>query len=225
MSFGSVSHRSLGGRRFGALLAGSVAALVLVGACRGKQERFSPIPESDGGGLPGWDGTFPDVPVRDAEPSCPKAAEPYGTDPDFGESLPDILLLDCDGNAITVDEMRCGHKLTLVSIGAGWCEPCQQEALVMEDLYNRYSTRGLNIVQFMYADADGYLPGPEFCRTWRDSFTLSYPVYVDPQSNTLQFLSLGVTPVNMLVDKRGKVVWFAPGVLPEDFESILLGLM
>ncbi|MCA9642105.1 MAG: TlpA family protein disulfide reductase [Polyangiaceae bacterium] len=225
MSFSSVSHSLRRGRRVAWLLVCTLAAFVLTGACSGKEERFSPIPESDSGGLPGWDGSFPDVPVRDAEPSCPKAAKPYGTDPDFGESLPDILLLDCDGNTITVDEMRCESKLTLVSIGAGWCEPCQQEALVMEDLYNRYSSRGLNVVQFMYADAEGFLPGPEFCRTWRDSFTLSYPVYVDPQSNTLQFLSLGVTPVNMLLDKQGKVVWFAPGVLPEDFESILLGLM
>lgn len=208
-----------------ALLSAGLFALGLGSACSGGDERFAPIPESDGGGGPNRDGGFPDAPVKDAAPKCGKASEPYGTDPDFGESLPDILLLDCDGNAITVDEMRCDHSLTLVSIGAGWCEPCQQEAVVMQNLYDRYSSRGLNVVQFMYADADGFLPGPEFCRTWRDSFSLTYPVYVDPQSNTLQFLKLGVTPVNMLLDERGKVVWFAPGVLPGDFESILTDLL
>ncbi len=213
------------GRWVPRLGASCLFGLLVAAACSGPGERFAPIPESDGGGRPAFDGSLPDAPAQDAAPKCPKAQEPYGTDPDFGESLPDILLLDCDGDTLTADAMRCDHELTLVSIGAGWCEPCQQEALVMQDLYDRYSTRGLNVVQLMYADAEGFLPGPEFCRTWRDSFSLSYPVYVDPQSNTLQFLELGVTPVNMLVDERGKVVWFAPGVLPGDFESTLLQLL
>lgn len=207
-----------------AFLAPALFGSGLTSACNGDEERFAPIPVSDGG-LPSFDGNIPDVQPRDVGPRCAKAKEPYGTDPDFGESLPDILLLDCDGNSVTVDELRCEHSLTLISIGAGWCEPCQAEAGVMEHLYNRYSTRGVNVVQVMYADAQGYLPGPEFCRVWRDSFSLTYPVYVDPQSNTLQFLSQGVTPVNMLVDERGKVVWFAPGVLPDDFEGILLDLL
>ncbi|MCA9628344.1 MAG: TlpA family protein disulfide reductase [Myxococcales bacterium] len=212
--------------RWGASLGAGVLATLLASACSGRDERLGPIPESDGG-LPAFDGSIPDAPVKDvgASGQCNKAQKPYGTDPDFGESMPDILLLDCDGNTTTVDQMRCDHKLTLVSIGAGWCEPCQDEALVMEELYNRYSDRGLQVVQFMYADVEGFLPGPEFCRTWRDTYSLTYPIYVDPQSNTLQFLELGVTPVNLLLNERGKVVWFAPGVLPDDFESTLLGLL
>ena len=197
-------------------------AVVSASSCQAETQRFGAVRPSDAGvpwniGDADLDATRPD-----AARSCRSAKEPFGIDRDFGQSLPDISLVDCDGAVVTLDELRCTQDITLISIGAGWCEPCEQETVFMEELYQRYRSRGLGVVQLMYADREGFVPGVTFCRAWRDTFSLSYPVYVDPQSNTLQFFTIGVTPLNILVDKYGKVLWSGFGVLPEDIEGEIL---
>lgn len=201
-------------------------AVAVAPSCQSSPDRFGAVAPSDAGT---WTLTDADLDAARADASrpdagrrCYSAKEPFGIDRDFGQSLPDISLLGCDGAVATLNELRCGNKVTLVSIGAGWCEPCEQEAVFMEELYQRYHSRGLEVVQLMYADREGFAPGVTFCRAWRDTFKLSYPVYVDPQGNTLQLFTIGVTPLNILVDKYGKVLWSGFGVLPEDIEGEIL---
>lgn len=161
--------------------------------------------------------------VRDggAGGACSEAKAPFGMDPEFAQSFPDHPYLDCEGQVVSAQDMRCGHELTLVSIGAGWCEPCEAEALVLEDLYLRYRERGLGVVQLMYADRQGLVPGVAFCSAWQREFQLSYPVYIDVQKSSLKYLNIGVTPLNFVMNQRGQVIWSGFGVLPADIEAYL----
>ncbi len=73
----------------------------------------------------------------------------------------------------------------------------------------------------MYADRQGFVPGLAFCAAWQREFSLSYPVYIDVQKSSLQYLNIGVTPLNFVMNQRGHVIWAGFGVLPADIEAYI----
>ncbi|MBX3184262.1 MAG: redoxin family protein [Polyangiaceae bacterium] len=207
--------------RFVTLSLGLTPVACVVLACGGDPERAPPADLNDAATV--WIGPGDAGPREGGSQSgtCAAAKAPFGIDKEFGQSFPDHPYLTCDGEVVSARDMRCEHQLTLVSIGAGWCEPCEAEALVLEDLYQRYRRRGLGVVQLMYADRQGFVPGLSFCAAWQREFALSYPVYIDVQKSSLQYLNIGVTPLNFVMNQRGQVIWAGFGVLPADIEAYL----
>ncbi len=150
---------------------------------------------------------------------CNAAVAPFGTDPAASHSFPDIEITDCNGKRQTLDELRCSAKVTLVSIGAGWCQPCKDETPLLQELKNKMGPQGVEVVQIMFEDAQGNPATTLFCETWRDTYTLTLPLYVDPAANTLAYFNSVKAPLNLLLDRDGKVLWSEIGVIPKDLEG------
>lgn len=153
--------------------------------------------------------------------SCDPAAAPFGTDAAAGHSFPDIEITDCAGKRQTLDTLRCPAKVTLVSVGAGWCQPCKDETPLLQALWEKKRSEGLEVVQVMFQDAQGNPATTLFCESWRDSYTLSLPLFIDPAANTLQYFDSLKAPLNLLLDRDGKVLWSEIGVIPKDLEQIV----
>ena len=151
-------------------------------------------------------------------------------------------IIDCEGNEYEFADIMCKrseylekyptedgsdytdyNKAILLSIGAGWCEPCIEEtAELMPEVYEPLYEEGLEIVQVMFQDDDAQPPPKSFCRDWKDdrfddrlkfyvlldqTFGWADEYLIDPQAST---------PVTMLLDANANIRFKLLGEKPKN---------
>ncbi len=79
---------------------------------------------------------------------------------------------------------------------------------------------GVVIVQILFEDADADPATSVFCQQWTDQFELTIPVFVDPLGRTTELFDQATTPLNVAVDRDGRVVWSAVGLVPDLVEQL-----
>lgn len=214
--------------------AAALLALVTVTAC-------------DGGGS-GGDEVGSDEPVdasrldrSEPEGACgyPGPGENgYGTE--LGQRIANFTLPNCEFEARSFDEFFCKrddeygdyNKAILLSIGAGWCEPCKDEtAELTPEVWEPLHDEGLMIVQVLFQDDQAMPPTSSFCKSWRDELydpALPFPVLLDQTFEWADAFLLdpqSATPVTMLIDANGNIRWKVEGQNPPDtYEQALLVL-
>jgi thiol-disulfide isomerase/thioredoxin len=181
---------------------GAAVAVSLLGCGGSDEPAVHSSPGTGGGGA-------------DSGPPCLAAGQPFGVDPQAGHFVPDIEVTACDGTRTTLDSIRCPAPLTLLSVGAGWCQPCQEEAPMLEAAAVALAEEGVAIAQILFEDADGDPATSLFCQQWTDQFDLSIPVFVDPLGHTTELFDQATTPLNVVIDRDGRVVWSAVGLVPD----------
>lgn len=157
--------------------------------------------------------------------SCVAAQEPFGAEPDQGLSFPDVTLTDCEFEKVSFDELRCDAEITLLSIGAGWCEPCREETPQLQAIHESLQAQGVRVVQVLIEDSQTNPANTLFCSAWVDEFALTLPVFIDPVGATKEAFDNPVLPLNVVVDAEGRVLWSQTGIIPEGLEDILVGLL
>lgn len=138
---------------------------------------------------------------------------------EVNDTLPDLSFTDSKSNA------RCTRdftgQVTFITIGAGWCPPCQAETPGFVDVYGELKSEGLEIIQVMFDSYDqGGAPDEEFLDEWTAEYDIPFILVGDngndfwqtfvPPSNT------GYIPHNILVDKDGVVSYTNYGSMPEN---------
>lgn len=113
---------------------------------------------------------------------------------------------DCDGNLVRFGDILAARELVFLSVGAGWCQPCIDEAAKLElGFHRQYCDRGLGVVQILFQDDSGGPATKHFCKEWRESYGLTFPVPVDPLFVTGAFFDGSTAPLNVLVNKEGVI--------------------
>lgn len=175
--------------------------------------------EADGdrpGETAGARGSSPDSPVASAP--CEKVGAAGGAE--VGDSFPDLELVTCDNQRVTFDGQRCAADVTLLSIGAGWCEPCREETPALQALHEAVLADGGQVVQVMFEDANAAPATTLFCEQWRDEFDLSLPLFVDPVGRTLAHFDGSLAPFNLVIARDGTVLATETGaILNPEFEA------
>lgn len=100
------------------------------------------------------------------------------------------------------------HRVTVLSIAAEWCSPCQMETAEMtEQLVEAYAGRGVRVIQVMYQNADYGAPDLDLCDRWVDRFDLSGQVEViDPEGLVGASFPTGSLPSTLIIDRNGRIV-------------------
>jgi len=196
-------------------LASRLACVLVLTGCSGND---SPPAGGSGGSGPGGSSAG-------GAAGCQAAQAPFGADPAAGQSFPDLQVTRCDGTRLHLDELRCQHQLTLISIGAGWCQPCIAETPDLEAAKKELEADEIGVIQILFEDAQGQPATTLFCENWVNTFGLTLPVLIDPPGNTLDYFDQAVTPLNLIVDRRGKVLWSITGVIPKDLVGTARGLL
>ncbi len=155
----------------------------------------------------GEDADTPDTdPVPDgAMFACDYPAGPYGTS--VSHPFEPFTLTQCDGSDYDfVNEEFCSsdHKLTLISIAAGWCGPCIEESRVLEsNITQRFADDGVRVIQVIIQDQNFAAPTTDYCQTWVDRFGLTNVELIDPAQITNVFFPDGSLPSSIIVDRNG----------------------
>ncbi|MBI4306252.1 MAG: TlpA family protein disulfide reductase [Chloroflexi bacterium] len=111
---------------------------------------------------------------------------------------PAFRLPDLDGSELDLESLR--GKVVMVDFWASWCPPCQREAPVLAEVYERYRGRPVEFLGISIWDKG------QDARSFAERFQIQYPVAVDHEGRIA--IDYGVTgiPEKFFVDREGRLV-------------------
>lgn len=129
-------------------------------------------------------------------------------------SLEERLLAVATDDRIGLEDLRGGP--VVLNFWASWCDPCREEAPLLQRSWERWGPRGVLFVglnmQDLTDDARGFL----------DEFSVDYPTIRDPGKSVAADYGLTGIPETFFIDARGQVVAHVIGVLTE--EQLAIGI-
>jgi len=116
---------------------------------------------------------------------------------------------DLNGKLVSSEDSEFAGKALIVSIGGSWCPNCQDEAPFLEELYRKYHSRGLEIVELSFEESS-QLPDPVRLRAVIRRYGITYPVLLagTPDQLSERFphvKNLDCWPTTFFVGKDGLV--------------------
>lgn len=99
-------------------------------------------------------------------------------------------------------------NLTVVSIAAGWCVPCQRESSqIQAQIIDRYRGMGVRFVQILVQNPDRTAITSSFCNTWATRYGITFPELMDPRFVTQPYVPMTAFPGNVIIDRQGRIRW------------------
>ncbi|UJR83750.1 TlpA family protein disulfide reductase [Sandaracinus amylolyticus] len=156
---------------------------------------------------------------------CAPPEGPYGTSE--GRTLRPFTLNRCDGTPFEfygAAEGYCDATFTVLTIAAGWCQPCHMEAaLIQSNIAEAYADRGVRVVQVLIQDPGPAPPTPAYCQQWVENYGITFPELTDPNQLTQIYFPDNALPATLIVDSNGVIVHHEVGVSNE-LETITAAL-
>ena len=124
-------------------------------------------------------------------------------EPDFGprvgQPLADFTLPDMNGEPVHLAALR--GKVVFINVWTTWCPPCVEEMPTIQRLYEQMHPEGL-VVLAINMDA----LGRQTVEPFLDRRRLTFPVLLDPESQTERLYRTAGVPESFIVDKAGLLV-------------------
>jgi thiol-disulfide isomerase/thioredoxin len=116
---------------------------------------------------------------------------------------------DLNGKLISNTDSDFKGKVLILAIGGSWCPNCHDEAPFLEDLYRKYHSRGLNIVELSFEE-DDQLTNPQRLRAFIQRYGITYPVLLAGTPDQLneklpQVDGLNCWPTTFFIGRNGRV--------------------
>lgn len=124
--------------------------------------------------------------------------------PVAGRPAPDFTLTSSAGQSVKLGELR--GKVVILNFWATWCPPCREEMPGMEQLYQRYKSRGFTILA-VSVDGEGEKVVKPFLREYR----LTFPVVYDTRMKVADLYQVRALPSTYLIGRDGQIAALALG--------------
>jgi peroxiredoxin len=135
-----------------------------------------------------------------------------------GEPVPDFDTRLLDGKSLPAAALK--GKAVLVVFWATWCPSCQRELPELQKLYEKYRSRGFEILA-LSVDADAFTV-EEF---WKDH-DYGFPVAMRAPQHARAFGGIRATPTLFILDRQGVLRMAHIGALGlQKLEAKLLPLL
>ncbi len=112
-------------------------------------------------------------------------------------AAPELNLTDLNGNPVALS--KTAGQVVLVNNWAFWCPPCRAELPELQAYYDAHRQQGFNIIGIEAGDekkdVDYHVK----------LFKLTYPIWLDPQEQSLQAFQNFSLPNTYVIDKTGTV--------------------
>jgi thiol-disulfide isomerase/thioredoxin len=83
---------------------------------------------------------------------------------------------DADSQLVSLGDARFKGKVVLVQIMGSWCPNCMDEAVVLAPFYERYRTRGLEIIGLDFERTPSFHQASGFIKKFQKHFSIDYPI-------------------------------------------------
>ena len=120
---------------------------------------------------------------------------------------PDFSLQLFDGGQLALADFR--DRVVVVNFWASWCEPCREEAPILEKVWREYQDQGVTLIGIAYKDTEGK------ARAFLDEFGLTYPNGLDPGNRIARSYRVQGVPETFFI-KDGEIADLYIGPLTED---------
>ncbi|HEU0292164.1 MAG TPA: TlpA disulfide reductase family protein [Anaerolineales bacterium] len=112
-------------------------------------------------------------------------------------AAPELSLQNLEGKNESLSDYR--SDVVLVNNWATWCPPCKAEMPTLSAYYNEHRSEGFTIIAIEAGDpAEGVAPFVE-------SYSLKFPVWLDPDGASLRAFGNGTLPNSYVIDRTGTV--------------------
>lgn len=153
--------------------------------------------------------TAPTGPTATFDPTLPKPL-------DIGTVAPDFSLPAPDGKTYTLSQFK--GKVVLLELFAPWCPHCQDDAPLINQVYERYKDKDVQVLA-VSGSPWGYkldeqraaqqTPTPismDDIIWFRDTFKVPFPILLDKEVVAAEQYKLAFYPTIYIIGKDGKIV-------------------
>mgnify|MGYP001217561318 CR=1 FL=1 len=132
-----------------------------------------------------------------------------------GDKLPNIKLSSAVYGDVSASDLK--GKVTLISLFATWCPPCQLElADVQSLLWPKYKdNKNFKLLVIGREHTDEQL------KVYNEKKKFTFPLYPDPKREVFSLFADKSIPRSYLIDKEGKVIYATLGYTKEEFQLLL----
>ncbi|MBI5285146.1 MAG: TlpA family protein disulfide reductase [Chloroflexi bacterium] len=128
--------------------------------------------------------------------------------PIIKQPAPDFALLDADGNAVKLSDLR--GKVVWVNFWATWCVPCKKELPDIQRLYDEKRDAGLEVLAVNVQESR------DDARSFFEARALSLPLLIDGDGAVYEQYRLQGLPDSFFIDREGNIAAVQYGFLTED---------
>lgn len=132
----------------------------------------------------------------------PPAATTGGAPPPSpreGFSAPDFTLDLLTGGQTTLSDLR--GQVVMVNLWASWCLPCREEMPAIENVYQEYKLKGLEVLAVNTTYQDRETEVTDFVK----QFGLTFPILLDKTGAVSNRYQLRGLPSTYFVDRKGVI--------------------
>ncbi len=122
---------------------------------------------------------------------------------DVGEQLPNLQLIDIDGNTTMLYDLLNGKDKFILSLAADWCSDCQRQDDKLDEYYNDLPENyGAAVLFVDYSSNDGSkTTNKEQVATYLENEEYSFPTFWDEDNEIAgDFGGVLATPTNIVLD-------------------------
>ncbi|GAA3760687.1 TlpA disulfide reductase family protein [Terriglobus aquaticus] len=117
--------------------------------------------------------------------------------------------VDLSGQPVSSNDPLFRGKVVIAAVGGSWCPNCHDEAPLLVDLYNRFHSRGLEVVDLSFEEED-QLHNPERLRAFVARYRVPYTVLLVGTPDQLnqklpQGKNLNSWPTSFFIGRDGLV--------------------
>ena len=130
-----------------------------------------------------------------------------------GQAAPDFALKSSTGENMRLSEYR--GDVVMINFWATWCGPCRQEMPLLDELYQRYSRVGFNLLGVNIDDDS------RRAMQMIEELGVQFPVLFDASKQVSKLYDVDAMPVTVIVDRTGTVRYVHQGYKPGYEEKYL----
>jgi len=112
-------------------------------------------------------------------------------------AAPELSLQNINGEIESLADYR--DKIVLVNNWATWCPPCKAEMPTLVAYHNEHTANGFSVIAIEAGEP------VDLVTQFVQSFGMSFPVWLDPNSESLQAFGNGSLPNSYVIDRNGTV--------------------
>jgi len=131
-----------------------------------------------------------------------------------GESKFDFSFKDIDGKKVSINNARFKNKVVLIQIMGSWCPNCMDETHFLSSFYDRYKSKGVEIIGLAYERSTDFVRSQKSLRSFQKRFDVKYPLLITGVSvndslraeKTLpQLEKIEGFPTTIFINRKGEV--------------------
>ena len=134
----------------------------------------------------------------------------------IGKKVPNFDLTTFDGETIRLENLL--GKVVVINFWASWCDPCAQEAEIIEQVWREYEPGGE--VVFL---GIGYTDIEPKALAYLEQYDITYPNGPDLGTKISQMFRIRGVPETYFIDREGKLAYFHYGqfVSPSQIQDVI----